>query len=56
MNNELSVIELQVVVKNNLGGQVDTIQAIVTKQEDIQLKVSSLLLGFDIRQAALKYI
>ena len=56
LNDELRVVELQIVVKNNLGGEVDTVQAVVTEQQDIQLQVSSLLLGFDIRQAALKYI
>ena len=54
MDYKLGVIELQVVVQDNLGSLVHTIKAVVTEQQDVQLQVSPLFLGLDIRESALK--
>ena len=53
LNDELGVIELQVVVQDNLGRLVHTVQAVVAEQQDVQIQISSLLLGLDIRQSTL---
>ena len=53
LDDELSVVEFKVVIKNNLGGSVDAIETIVTQEEDIQLLIGSLLLGLDIRDPTL---
>ena len=54
MDYKLGVIELQVVVQDNLGSLVHTIKAVVTEQQDVQLQVSPLFLGLDVRESALK--
>ena len=53
LDDELSMINFKVFIKNNLGCPLDAIETIVTQEEDIQLLIGSLLLGLDIRDPTL---
>ena len=48
LDDVLGVVEFEIVIKDNLGGLLYSIEAVVTQQQNVQLQVSSLFLGLDV--------